>query len=337
VKAVVLVGGEGTRMRPLTETIPKPLLPMVDRPFLDHVLDHLAGHGVHEVLLSSPYLESTFSSFIERRHGDPAITWITEPSPLGTGGAVANAARGLDEPFLVLNGDILTDLDLTSLLAFHRERGAAATLTLEAVQDARSFGLVQTDGERRVREFREKPAEPIAGLVNAGTYVLTAEALRGVPTDKAVSIEREVFPALIASGAAVLGFVTDAYWMDVGTPEKYLRATFDALEGRVGGLAYEAPYVSADADVSLRAHLGRWVVAGPRASVGEDAEVEDSVLLEGGVVEAGAKVRDSIVGPRARVGRDAVVENGVLAEGAGVQAGSASQGARVSAGRMLES
>jgi mannose-1-phosphate guanylyltransferase len=335
-RAIVLVGGEGTRMRPLTETIPKPLIPLVDRPFLDHVLDHLAAHGVHEVRLSSPYLESTFAQFIERRHGDPAITWITEATPLGTGGAVANAARGLDETFFVLNGDILTDLDLNALLEYHRASGAAATITLTAVEDARPFGLVATGPDGRVEEFREKPAEPIPGEVNAGTYVLEPSALRGVAFGRSVSIERETFPSLIAADAPVFGFVSDSYWMDLGTPDKYLRATFDALEGRVRGLDYAAPYVDPSASVSLRAHLGRWTVVGPGASVGEDARVEDSVLLAGASVGPGARVSESILGPLSSVGREAVVDRAVLAEGAVAPPNSISTGARIGVGRKLE-
>jgi mannose-1-phosphate guanylyltransferase len=332
VKAVVLVGGEGTRLRPLTETIPKPLVPLVDRPFLDHVLDHLASGGVHEVILSSSYLEAAFGPFLESRHGHPAITWITEATPLGTAGAIANAAGHLHETFLVLNGDILTDLDLAALVAFHREHGAAATITLAPVDDARPFGLVATEGGGRVREFREKPAEAVPGEINAGTYVLEPEAIAGVPADRAVSIEREVFPRLIDQEARVFGFVSEAYWMDLGTPEKYLRATFDALEGRVRGLSYPAPFVDPAADVSLHSHLGRWVVVGPRASVAEDAEIEDSVLLAGCRVEAGAKIRDSILGPGAVVGRGALVEGAVAAEGARFPDGSVSQGARVGTG-----
>jgi mannose-1-phosphate guanylyltransferase len=335
-KAVVLVGGEGTRMRPLTETMPKPLIPLVDRPFLDHVLDHLARHGVDEVLLSSPYLEKAFSAFLDRRRGKPALTWITEDAPLGTGGAVAKAARSLDRAFLVLNGDILTDLDLTALVEAHRSHGAVATITLSAVDDARPYGLVAVDADGRVREFREKPPEAVAGLVNAGTYVLEPSAVRGVGIDRAVSIEREVFPGLIAGGAAVWGFVTTAYWIDLGTPEKYLRASFDALEGRIGGLSYAAPHVDPSADVSLRAQLGRWVVVGPGARIEEGARVEDSVILAGAVVEEDAAIRDSILGPAARVGRGAVVEDAIVAERAVVPARSTSSGVRLDAGSALD-
>jgi mannose-1-phosphate guanylyltransferase len=334
VKAVVLVGGEGTRLRPLTETIPKPLIPLVDRPFLDHVLDHLAAHGVEEALLSSPYLEEVFASFLQDRHGGPRLTWITEPTPLGTAGAVANAAREIGEAFLVLNGDILTDLDLSGVVALHREAGAIATIALALVEDARPYGLVTVSEEGRALEFREKPQHGIPGLVNAGTYVLEPEAVRGVRPGRAVSIEREVFPALIDSGAPVQGYVSQDYWRDLGTPESYLRATFDALEGRVKGLSYAAPFVDPTAGVSLLCHLGRWVVVGPAARIEDDAEVEDSVLLAGAVVEEAARVRESIVGPGARIGRGAVLSGAVLAEGAVIPPGASSDGARVGAGEV---
>jgi mannose-1-phosphate guanylyltransferase len=335
VRAVVLVGGEGTRLRPLTETIPKPLVPLVDRPSLDHVLDHLARHGVREVVLSSSYLESTFHAFIEARRGEPRITWITEAEPLGTGGAIVNALEHLgDEPFLALNGDILTDLDLSAMLAFHRERGAVATIALTRVEDARPYGLVPTEPDGRVLEFREKPTEPVPGEVNAGTYVLEPAVLRGFPAGVPLSIEREIFPRLIADGLPVYGFVSDAYWLDLGTPEQYLRAHADLLAGRVSGEpAYPAPCVAEGASVHLRAHLGRWVVLGEGVRVEAEAEIDDSVLLEGAVVEAGARVVGSILGPRSRVGAGATVVDSVLAEGASVRPGAELLGGRVSAGR----
>jgi mannose-1-phosphate guanylyltransferase len=336
VQAVVLVGGEGTRLRPLTETIPKPLIPLVDKPFLDHVLDHLAAHGVHEVILSSSYLEGAFDSFIRARHGDPAITWITEEAPLGTAGAIANAARHLHDTFFVLNGDILTDLDLTALLEFHRAKGAVATITLEPVSDARPYGLVSLDEDAHVREFREKPADPVPGVINAGTYVLEPVAIEGVATTRSVSIEREVFPELIDARVPVYGYVAEAYWMDLGTPEKYLRASFDALDGKIKAMDYPAPYISPDAGIDIRAHLGRWVVAGPNVVVYHDAEVEDSVLLAGAMVGQGAKVRDSILGPHSMVGQGAVVDGAVLADGAGIREGVRCAGARVSAGSVFE-
>jgi mannose-1-phosphate guanylyltransferase len=323
-------------LRPLTETIPKPLIPLVDRPFLHQVLDHLAFHGVEEVILSSSYLEASFASFLRDREAvAPAITWITETTPLDTAGAIANAARHLDQTYLVLNGDILTDLDLTALIAVHRQRQAMATLALTPVDDARPYGLVALDSDGRVLEFREKPAEAVPGTINAGTYVLEPTALGSVVPGSRVNIEREVFPRLIEGRAPVFGHVAPAYWMDLGTPEKYLRATFDVLEGRLAGLSYVAPHADPTASVSLLAHLGRWVVTGPKVVVGEGAEIEDSILLEGAVVEPGARVRDSILGPRSVVGAGAVVEGAVLAEGARVPEGSVSSGARVRPGETL--
>jgi mannose-1-phosphate guanylyltransferase len=339
-KAVVLVGGEGTRLRPITETIPKPLVPLMDRASLDHVLDHLARHDVHEVVLSSSYLEETFRAFIEGRHGDPAITWITESRPLGTGGAIVNALAALDTDgsFLALNGDILTDLDLSAMVAMHRGRGAAATIALTHVGDARPFGLVPTEPDGRVLEFREKPSEPVAGDVNAGTYVVEPSALEAWVAGDTVSIEREVFPALIDRGLPVYGFASDAYWLDLGTPETYLRAHFDILEGKVGfEPVYAAPFVADGAEVDLRAHLGRWVVIGAGAAVAAGAWIEDSVLHPGARVGACARVAGSIVGPRARVGAGAEIEGTVLAADASVPDGALLSGVRVSAGQVASS
>ena len=337
-KAVVLVGGEGTRLRPITETWPKPLVPLMDRPSLDHVLDHLASHGVHEVVLSSSYLESTFHAFIQERHGDPAITWITETEPLGTGGAIVNAIGSLhtDEPFLALNGDILTDLDLTAMVALHRERGAVATIALHHVQDARPFGLVPTQPDGRVLEFREKPTELVPGDINAGTYVLEPSALAAWEPGRNVSIERDIFPALIERGRPLWGFLTDAYWMDLGTPEKYLQAHFDLLDGKVKGhREYPAPFVRSGG-VSRLATIGRHVVLGPGVYVADGAEIHESVLLEAASIEQNATVRRSIVGPNAFVDAWARVSDSVLGQDAYVGTDVVLDGARVGVGERVE-
>ncbi len=321
-KAVVLVGGEGTRMRPLTETIPKPLLPLMGRPFLHHVLDHLVAHGVHEAILSSPYLGSNFVGFIEERHGDPKITWITEAKPLGTGGAVLNALdRVGDEPFFVLNGDILTDLDLTAMATRYGERDSAVSISTFRVDDARAFGLVISDDDGSILEFREKPEDPIPGDVNAGTYLIDPAVLADFPRAVNTSIEREVFPALIERGLAVTAFGSDCYWLDLGTPEKYLQAHFDILEGRIDfEAAVSAPSVDPAAAVDLRAQLGRWVVVGEGVVVAEGAEIEDSVLLSGSSVGSNAKIVGTVLGPGAGVGADAQLDGCVLGEGAEVSA-----------------
>jgi len=332
--AVVLVGGEGTRLRPLTETMPKPLVPLMDRPSLDHVLDHLARHDVHDVILSSPYLEEMFDPFIRSRHGDPKITWITETAPLGTGGAIVHALATLadDQPFFALNGDILTDLDLTAMLALHRERGALATIAMHHVEDARAFGLIHADPDGRVREFLEKPDQPIPGDINAGTYLLDPRVLVPWTSGEQISIERDVFPAVIEAGHPVFGYLSDAYWLDLGTPAQYLQAHFDLFEGKVHGVRYPSPWIDPTADVDIRAHLGRWVAVGADASVGAEAQVDDSVIHRGGTVGVEARVVASVVGPDARVGAGATLMGCVLGEGSWVPDGAELDGARVPAG-----
>jgi mannose-1-phosphate guanylyltransferase len=329
-RAVVLVGGEGTRLRPLTETVPKPLLPLLDRRSLDHVLDHLARHGVHEVVLSSPYLASAFDGFIAARAGEPAITWITETEPLGTGGAVVHARDHLgDEPFFALNGDILTDLDLSAMAESHRDREADITIALHHVEDARAFGLVSLGNDGRVQAFREKPDQRIPGDVNAGSYLIDPAVLAPWDPGTPSSIERDIFPDAIAAGRAVYGFRSEAYWLDLGTPEKYLQAHTDVLAGRVHGLSYPAPWIGEGARVDPSAHLGRWVAVGPGAVVGAGANIEDSVILAGAVVDPDAHIQGTIMGFGSHVGAGATVQGSVFGEGAVAPAGSSLDEARV--------
>jgi mannose-1-phosphate guanylyltransferase len=244
-----------------------------------------------------------------------------------------NALAHVDETFFVLNGDILTDLDLTALLEVHRAKDAAATIALHRVEDARPFGLVAADADGRVLEFREKPTELVPGEINAGTYVLEKEALLDWEPGQRVSIEREIFPIIIGNGLRVYSMLSDAYWMDLGTPEKYLEAHFDVLRGRVASIRYPAPFVAETATVDPEARLGRCVVLGERSRVEEGADLEDSILLDGAVVRAGARVTGSVIGPRAAVGPRAHVSASVLAEGVIVEEGAQLEGARISAGR----
>jgi mannose-1-phosphate guanylyltransferase len=321
VKAVVLVGGEGTRLRPLTETTPKPLLPLVDRPILDHVLDHLVAHGVEEVVMSSPYLEATFEPFLASRGGRPRIVWVTEREPLGTGGAIVSVLDRLgDEPFLALNGDVLTDLDLRAIVARHREREAAVTIALHHVEDARAFGLVETDDGSRITAFREKPPDPVPGDINAGTYVLDPAALRSWPQDTFVWIEGEVFPSLIERGETLVAFRSNAYWLDLGTPAQYLRAHADLLAGAVSGTSYAAPWLAPDARVDPTARVDAASSIGPAALVEEDARIEGSVLLPGARIASGAAMVASIAGAGAEVGAGALVAGSVLGDGVKVPA-----------------
>ena len=215
---------------------------------------------------------------------------------------------------------------------FSQERGAAVTIALHHVEDARAFGLVFTEADGRVREFREKPEQPIAGDINAGTYLLDPTVLRSWPPGEQISIERDVFPAVIAEGHHVFGYLSDAYWLDLGTPAQYLQAHFDLFEGKVHGVSYPSPWVSETADVDLRAHLGRWVAVGPGAVVEAEAQIDDSVIHREAVVGTRARVVASIVGPGARVGAGATLMGCVLGERSSVSDGFALEGARVSAG-----
>jgi mannose-1-phosphate guanylyltransferase len=280
--------------------------------------------------MSSPYLEEAFAQFIAARKGEPAITWVTETEPLDTGGAIVNALNHVgDDAFFALNGDVLTDLDLTAMWGYHHERGAAITIALHRVEDARAFGLIASDPDGRITEFREKPADPVPGDINAGTYLLEPAALGRWASDRPVSIEREVFPEVIRDGLRVFGFASQAYWMDLGTPENYLQATFDLLDGRLEGISYPTPWVHGESEVDLRSHLGRHVCVNERARIGPDAEVDDSVLLAGAVIGTGARVLGSIIAPDAEVGSDAIVVGSVVGEGATVPAGLTIEGARV--------
>ena len=328
-RAVVLVGGEGTRLRPLTETTPKPLLPLVDRPILDHVLDHLVAHGVREVIMSSPYLEETFDPFIRSRGEDPSITWVTEREPLGTGGAIVSVLHLLgEEPFFALNGDILTDLDLGALHATHEARSASVTIALHAVDDARAFGLVETELDGRVTAFREKPSDPVPGDINAGTYLLEPGALRSWDRGTTISIETEIFPALIGMGVPVLGFLSDSYWLDLGTPAQYVQAHVDLLAGRFVGRSYEAPWIGPGAEIDPSASLAPSVAVGPGARVGPGASLETTVLLPGAAVEEGAALVRSVVGPGAVIGRGATLVDAVVGGELRVEAGERLEGER---------
>ena len=309
----MLVGGEGTRLRPLTEMTPKPLLPLVDRPILDHVLDHLVAHGVRDVVMSSPYLEETFHPFIRSRGDAPTITWVTEREPLGTGGAIVSALDLLGgDPFLALNGDVLTDLDLGAMIASHDARSASVTIALHPVDDARAFGLVETERDGRVTAFREKPRDPVPGEINAGTYLLDPTALRAWEPGLTISIETEIFPALIGNGVPVFGFPADTYWLDLGTPAQYLEAHVDLLAGRFAGRSYEAPWIAPGAAIDPAAALTPSVAVGPRARVGPGASLDRAVLLPGAVVEDDAVIERSIVGSGTVIGRGATLLDAVV-------------------------
>ncbi|HEV2368358.1 MAG TPA: NDP-sugar synthase [Acidimicrobiales bacterium] len=335
-RAVVLVGGQGTRLRPLTYAVPKQMLPVAGMTMLERVVGRLAGFGIDEVVLSLGYRPDAFTAaFPTGEAAGVRLVYAVEPEPLDTAGAIrfAAAAAGVDETFLVLNGDVLTDLDVGALVDFHRRRGARATLALTPVEDPSAFGVVPTDAEGKVTAFIEKPERETAptNLINAGTYVLEPDVLDLIPSGRPVSVERATFPALVERGE-LYATASDAYWLDTGTPAQFIQACVDMVGGRrLGrpaprpGVSLIAPGVWAAAGVEPKGDVtgptlleeGCSVEAGasvagsligPGARVAEGAEVSGSVVMAGAVIEAGAVVSGSVVGFRARVGADARLE-----------------------------
>lgn len=315
-KAVVLVGGEGTRLRPLTLSVPKQMLPVGGRPMIERVLEWLSSHGVTEAVLSLGYRPQAFiEAYPSGESCGVVLRYAVEPSPLDTAGAIRFAAleAGIDEAFVVVNGDVLTDLDLTGLVAFHRDRTAEATIALTPVPDPSAFGVVPTDATGRVEAFIEKPpaGEAPTNFINAGTYVLERSVLDRVPPGRRVSIERETFPQLVADGR-LYALGSDAAWLDAGTPAAYLKAN----------LAYAQ--TTAGAGNVVRS------VVGVGVELGEGSLVEGSVLMDGAVVGPKARVVGSIVGPGATIGEGATLDElCVIGAGHSVDAGVGLVGARL--------
>jgi NDP-sugar pyrophosphorylase family protein len=339
-KAVILAGGEGTRLRPLTLTTPKPVVPVVDRPFLRHQIDLLAGAGVREVVFSVAYRPER----VEAVFGDGSslgvrIRYAVEDTPLGTGGAVRNALDLLDGRTVVLNGDVLTDVDLSGVIARHEAEGAQATILLTPVPNPAAYGLVETDGEGRVLRFLEKPRpeQITTSNINAGIYVLETRVLEMMPAGVNTSIERVFFPALLARGDRVLGPVHRGYWIDIGTPEKYLQVHRDILNRRFrvpldgaprgDGFVHDKARVSSEAlldghfyvgpgcEVDAGARLGPDAVLVADVRVETGAYVRDSVVWAGARIAAGCEIEGSLVGPGVRVGASSRIRGAVLGEG----------------------
>jgi mannose-1-phosphate guanylyltransferase len=335
-QALVLAGGEGTRLRPLTYTTPKPVMPLAGRPFLSFMLDWLRSHGVDEVILSCGFMSDDVRRVLGDIYDGMRLRYVVEDEPLGTAGPVRLALDEgvLEERLLILNGDVLTDIDLTAELREHERAEARATLALYAVEDTASYGVVLTDADGRVTEFIEKAeGEPPTNRINAGAYVIERDVAEAIPPGRAVSFEREIFPGLVGNG--LHGYLADGYWIDIGTPDRYLEATWDLLAGRVssrlperdetGSLVYEGCLLSG-------AHVGPQSVLGRHCSVGSDSRVERSVLHDRVRVGADAVVVESVLGEGVRVGERALLEPGAIA-GAGATIG---EGAVIGSGVRLE-
>jgi mannose-1-phosphate guanylyltransferase len=319
-QAIVLVGGEGSRLRPLTDSVPKPALTLVDRPCLAYVIEWLGSHGVTEAVLACGFLPDRLREALgEGEHEGVALTYVVEPQRRGTAGAIRFAAEALggrlEDRFLAVNGDVLTDLDLTALERSHEERGARASIGLYPVEDSSTYGLVHCDTAGAVLDFTEKSGEVVPGEINAGAYVLERSVLDLIAPGQEVSNEREVFPRLVGDGLCALRL--DGYWMDIGTKERYLQATWDILEGRVATeVRATAPglFVGAGCAVSDSARLGPRAVVSAGCTVGADAVVAGSVLLDGCTIGEGARVSGSILSPGVTVEPGAKVLDAMVAE-----------------------
>ena len=330
-QAVILAGGQGTRLRPLTLSVAKPVMPLAGRPFMTFMLDWLRGHGVDDVVFCCGFQAAGVRASLGDRYKDVRLRYVLEDRPLGTAGPIRLAADEgmLSERFFVLNGDVLTDLDLTAELRQHRATRALATLALIAVDDTASYGVVPTRADGRVEAFLEKSSSPApTNRINAGAYVLDREAVGQIPAGRPVSIEREVFPQLVGRG--LYGYHADAYWIDIGTPDRYLEATYDLVSGRVpadvpaaddGSLVYEGsrragavvtpPSVIGPRCTMMPGSIIDRAVLHADVFVGHACHIRESVLAEGVIVEDGARVgAGALVGSGARIRAGADVPAG---------------------------
>ena len=326
VDAVILVGGKGTRLRPLTLSAPKPMLPTAGVPFLTHLLSRIAAAGIEHVVLGTSYQSAAF----ENEFGDGSqlglyIEYVTEEHPLGTGGGIANVAGRLrHDTVMVFNGDVLGGTDLGHLLDFHRTNDADVTLHLVRVSDARAYGCVPTENGR-VTAFLEKTEDPPTDQINAGCYVFSREIIDRIPRGREVSVEREVFPALLSDGdVKVCGYVDASYWRDMGTPEDFVRGSADLVRGiapspALGGHRGEQ-LVHDGAAVSPGALLIGGTVVGRGAEIGPGARLDGAVIFDGARIEAGSVIERSIIGFGARVGPRALIRDGVIGDGANIGA-----------------
>jgi mannose-1-phosphate guanylyltransferase len=329
-EAILLVGGRGTRLRPLTVSVPKPLLPTAGVPFLAHQIARAASCGVTRVVLATSYRSQMFAECFGDGSGfGLEIDYVHEAEPLGTGGGIRNAASqlrsGPHDPVVVLNGDVLSGHDLGAQLDLHRKSDAAVTLHLVEVPDPARFGCVPTDDRGRVTAFLEKTPNPVTSQINAGCYVYTRRAIDEIPPGRVVSVERETFPALIESGQIVMGYLDNAYWLDVGTPEAFVRGSRDLVLGCLASPAMPAlpgeALVLPGATVDASANLTGGTVVGAGAVIGPGATIDGSVLFDGATVAAGAHISGSVLGQGAHVGDGVVLDDAVIGDDASIAAG----------------
>lgn len=334
-KAVLLVGGEGTRLRPLTHHTVKAMVPVLDRPFLEYLLHHLADHGIDEVILAMGYKPDSIQSYFAHTPCPRLkLIYSIEPEPLGTAGAVKYAERYLDDTFFVLNGDVFTTIDLSAMLRFHRENGAKITIALTPVEDPTRFGVIETDSKLRITRFIEKPRheQVTTNNINAGVYIVEKEVLEQIPRGKRTMFEHDVFPALLSAGEPLYAYPTDAYWIDIGTLQNYRQLNCDLLTGRCPrpGTGTAALTVPDSCLVHPQARLQGPVLMGGRCRIGYGVQiVGPAVIGTGCQIEDCAIIERSILWQHVTVGKNAVIRDCIIMSHSYIASNSALEGVTI--------
>tara|TARA_B100002003_G_scaffold250293_1_gene289170 strand:- start:560 stop:1645 length:1086 start_codon:yes stop_codon:yes gene_type:complete len=344
-KAVILVGGQGTRLRPLTINTPKAMVPVLNTPFLEHVIRYLRHHNVKEITLALSHLAQPISGYF----GDGSqfgvrLNYVLEETSLGTAGAVKNAESYLDETFLVLNGDIITDLDITAMLDSHHQRKTKITIALTPVDDPTSYGLIETDAKDRVTRFLEKPSwsQVTTNMINAGTYIMEPDVIAYIPYQTKFSFEHELFPLFLQNDEPIYAYPSTAYWIDIGTPEKYLRLNKDLLNGKsnqyslppnkkviIGETCHIHPtaqiagpaVIGSSCTVGLNVKLKGPIVIGPGCVILDDSVITESIIWQAVNIGRKAEVKGSIIASNCHLGDDSIVEEAVLGDNVTVASG----------------
>lgn len=341
-KAVVLVGGEGTRLRPLTYSTVKAMVPVLNKPFIEYVIRHLSNHNIGEIILALGYKPDSIADYF----GDASqlgtkLVCNVELEPLGTAGAVKNAEQYIDDTFFVTNGDIFSDIDLADMLDFHNNKGAKVTIALTPVDDPTRFGVVETTNQQQISRFVEKPSwdQVTSNLINAGIYILDAEILKRVPPGKRFMFETDVFPALIADGEPIFGYASDTYWMDMGTVEKYLQLNRDLLYGKSAQVAFQAEDIRIDEQSSIhpQAKLTGPILVDKECTVGKGAYLEGPVVIGSGCnIRDGASIANSILWQKVNVGEQAVLKDCIVASDNYIEDNSHMEGAAINNNTLAE-
>lgn len=319
-KAVLLVGGEGTRLRPLTYTTTKAMVPVLNRPFVEYQIRHLQSHDITEIILAMGYKPDSIKDYFEKT-GNVAtkIIYSIEQVPLGTAGAVKNAVPYIDkdETLFVLNGDVFTDLDLTDMLNFHRAKRAKVTIALTPVDDPTQFGVVELDSQRRVLRFIEKPSrqEVTSNLINAGVYIIEPDILERIPHGKRFMFEHDVFPQVISDGEPIYGYPTNAYWIDMGTPEKYLQLNRDLLCGKCRlNASIATDNIANQRQVYSQAKLIGPVLIDGGCTIGKDVQIKGPSLIGSECsIQDNTLIEESVLWARVRIGEQAIIKNCIIA------------------------